>query len=615
MAAREIGSFAMSTNEPAQVRTHHWRALIQFLRFVWIKMGTPTRVRIVFAVVLIGLTAGLQALAPLIFAMAVDAFAGVETSVAILPITLLLGYALVFTLSRILQELRYGAVFPIVNGVNGKLRQIIFRHMHTLGLQFHLSRTIGQLSEVIGRGIGSGGTIIMNPLMTIFPLMVQVTIVASVLLTRFDPIYALVILITFVAYGVVLVIGAEIHGARQRKAMNEIGRINGMAWDDLVNYETIKYFGAERRSDRDLGAVLREWEAYSARASWIRSITGILTVLVLGAGVTLLLWMAGRQMLAGEISIGGLVLVNAYLLQVIIPLEGMAQLYRDTKLALINMEKLMELLAQSPDMVDAPGAAPLPGGGGTVSVQDVSFQYDPRRPVLTGISFDVPAGTTAALVGPSGAGKSTIARLLFRFYDPSQGSIHIEGEDIRGLTLDSVRGAIGVVPQDTVLFNDTLRKNIGVAVEDASDADVERAARMAHLHDFISSLPDGYDTVVGERGLKLSGGEKQRVAVARVVLKQPRIFLFDEATSSLDSLTEGVIQENLREISHGATTLIIAHRLSTVVHADQILVIEDGQIIERGTHQSLLDAKGAYAALWDKQRKEQPDQKSPLPTE
>ncbi|MBT4710617.1 MAG: ABC transporter ATP-binding protein/permease, partial [Alphaproteobacteria bacterium] len=559
---------------------------------------------ILLAVVLIGITAGRQALAPLIFATAVDGFADPDSSPAILPITLLMGYALVFTLSRILQELRYGAVFPIVNGVNGKLRQIIFRHMHTLGLQFHLSRTIGQLSEVIGRGIGSSSTIIMNPLMTIFPLMVQVTIVASVLLTQFQAVYALVILVTFIAYGIVLVIGAEIHGVRQRKAMSEIGAISGRAWDALFNYETIKYFGAEQRADRELAKVLRAWEAYSARASYVRSLTGVLTVLVLGTGITLLLWMAGQQMLAGEITIGGLVLINAYLLQIIIPLEAMAQLYRDTKLALINMEKLMELMEEVPDMVDAPDAQPLPDGGGEISVRNLSFEYDPRRPVLKGLSFDVPSGSTTALVGPSGAGKSTVARLLFRFYDPTGGSIHMEGQDIRGLKVDTVRAAIGVVPQDTVLFNDTLRHNIGIALDDATAEDVERAARAAHLHDFITGLPEGYDTVVGERGLKLSGGEKQRVAIARIVLKNPRIFLFDEATSSLDSITEGVIQENLAEISHGATTLIIAHRLSTVVHADQILVIEDGEITERGTHQSLLTAMGSYAALWTKQQKE-----------
>lgn len=339
--------------------------------------------------------------------------------------------------------------------------------------------------------MGSTNPIISSTLLTVFPLIVELIIVATVLLTQFDAIFMVVIFATFAAFGIVMVIGAEIHGVRQRRAIDEFTKSNGRAWDSLFNYETIKYFGAERRMDREIGDALRKWEKMATQSSAVRSVSGLATVLVLGGGVTLLLWMAGHQTLAGDMSVGGLVLINAYLLQIIMPLEHMAQMYRDTKMALINMEKLMVLLGEVPDIVDAPGAEPLPDGGGEISVRDVSFWYGAKRQVLNGISFDVPAGTTTGLVGPSGAGKSTIARLLFRFYDPSQGSIHIDGQDLRGLKVDSVRAAIGVVPQDTVLFNNTLGRNIGFSVDDPSAKDVEWATRMAKLDDFVSKLPDG----------------------------------------------------------------------------------------------------------------------------
>ena len=354
-----------------------------------------------------------------------------------------------------------------------------------------MSRNIGQLAEVIGRGVGSTNPIISSTLLTVFPLIVELIIVATVLLTQFDAIFMVVIFATFAAFGIVMVMGAEIHGVRQRRAIDEFTKSSGRAWDSLFNYETIKYFGAERRMDREIGDALRKWEKMATQSSAVRSVSGLATVLVLGGGVTLLLWMAGHQTLSGDMSVGGLVLINAYLLQIIMPLEHMAQMYRDTKMALINMEKLMVLLGEVPDIVDAPGAEPLPVGGGEISVRDVSFWYGAKRQVLNGISFDVPAGTTTGLVGPSGAGKSTIARLLFRFYDPSQGSIHIDGQDLRGLKVDSVRAAIGVVPQDTVLFNNTLGRNIGFSVDDPSAKDVEWATRMAKLDDFVSKLPDG----------------------------------------------------------------------------------------------------------------------------
>ena len=594
----------MSRQETEERRPRHGRAFAEFLHFVWFRNDAATRVRIVLSILLIGATAGLQTLAPLVFATAVDALSeDVPVGVA-LPVALLVGYGLVFTLSRALVEVRYIAMFPVVNRVLHNLTRVSFAHVHSLGLEFHLSRRTGQLAEIIGRSRGAVSTIVSNALMSVLPLVGEFVIVAGVLLYRFDPAYTVVILVTFVLYGIALIVGAEKHGAMQREAILRHNKIMGRTFDNLFNYETVKYFGTERMVARDLDEALRDYEAFQLRTTWWRTITGIITVVIMGGGLTLMIWMAGRQTVADEMTVGGLVLVNAYLLQVVLPLDRVAQIYRDTKLALIDMEKLIDLLHQAPDMVDDVSATPLPDGPGGIEFRDVSFAYDARRPILDGISFEVPPGTTTALVGPTGAGKSTIARLLFRFYNPTGGAVRIDGHNTREHTVETVRAAIGVVPQDTVLFNESLRYNIGFAVEVCPDEEVERAARAAYLHDFIASLPDGYDTVVGERGLKLSGGEKQRVAIARVVLKRPRIFLFDEATSSLDSHTERVIQENLREVSRGATTLTIAHRLSTVVHADQILVIDNARIAERGTHQTLLAANGTYAALWEKQQRE-----------
>ncbi len=579
-----------------------WHALVQFLPLFW-PQDRGTRARLIGGGALMALTSGLGVLAPLLFATAVDALAA--DNVAAAPVALLLGYALVFTLARTFAELRWIIIGPAGPMIRANITQAVYEHVHRLGLAFHLSRKTGQFAEVISRGLNASDHFVFGQLLQVAPLVLDVIVVAAVLLTRLDAVYMVTVLATFVAYAVALIVGAEKHRPLQRRAVELWNDGYGQAIDGLLNQETVKYFGAEQRTVARLDAAFGHYEDVSRVALRVRTITTVIPVLIMGAGFTGLLWHAGRQVSAGELTVGGLVLVNAYLLQVLLPLERMAQMYRDAKQALINVEQLMAIFDEVPDVADAAEALALPAGGGELEFRGVSFAYDPRRPILHDISFRAAAGTTVALVGASGAGKTTVARLLFRFYDPTGGSIRVDGQDARMLAVDSLRGAIGVVPQDTVLFNDTLLQNIVFAAPGATREDVEEVARQARIHDFIAALPDGYDTVVGERGLKLSGGEKQRVAIARALLKRPRIFLFDEATSSLDSTTERVIQENLREVSRGATTVIIAHRLSTIVHADQILVFDQGRVVERGSHASLLADGGRYAALWARQQAEQ----------
>lgn len=376
---------------------------------------------------------------------------------------------------------------------------------------------------------------------------------------------------------------------------------HGKAIDSLLNFETIKYSGNESFVSRRYDSALAEVQTMTIKALTWRSLTGLLNVSILGIGITLMVVTAGDRVLEGAMTLGALVAVNQYLLQLIRPLDRLGHLYRAIKKALVDLEQMMSLLSIAPEITDAPAAAPLPEGYGEILFEDVCFAYDKRRPVLHNVSFKVPPGKTVALVGPSGAGKSTIGRLLFRFYETSSGKILIDGAEVNQSKQNSLRAAIAVVPQDSVLFNESLQYNIGFGRPGCTVTEIKEAAKLAQIDGFINQLPDGYNSLVGERGLKLSGGEKQRVAIARAILKKPRIFLFDEATSSLDSQTENAIQRNLQKISQGTTTVIIAHRLSTIVHADEILFFENGRIIERGTHTQLLATGGAYAAMWKRQ--------------
>ena len=572
------------------------------LPFLWPHGDMLTRWRMTVAVLSVFIGSGLQALAPLLFASAVDEIAANVSPTASVPVALLSAYALVFALNRVINDARWWLLAPVQWRLQRNVMGAATRQGHALGLRFHLTHKTGHITDIVSRGGGAGiGLLTGVVLGTLLPLVSLLVSVGWVIATRLDARYLLIIVATVIVYGVVLILGAEKQAPLQRATNAQFTLAHGRAVDSLFNYETIKYFGSERRVLQSVADQLRKWrEAGMAHYRW-RTISGLIPAAVLGAGLTLMMWMAARQTIAGEMTIGGLTLVNAYLLQVLLPLENAGQTYRDTKQALVNLEQFVALLREEPEVLDRPAATPMPSGPGAIRFEDVSFAYDVHRPVLEHVSFEVLPGTTTAIVGPSGGGKTTVGRLLFRFYEPNRGTITIDGNDVQDVTIDSVRAAIGVVPQDTVLFNDTLLHNIAFARDGASLEEVERAAKLAHIHDFIAGLPDGYATVVGERGLKLSGGEKQRVAIARVLLKRPRILLFDEATSALDTRTERLIQQNLREVSRGLTTIIIAHRLSTVAHADQILVMDGGRIVERGTHASLLEANGVYGALWRKQ--------------
>jgi ATP-binding cassette subfamily B protein len=477
-----------------------------------------------------------------------------------------------------------------------------FRHLHSLSLSFHLERQTGGLSRAIERGTTGIDTLLTFMLFNIVPTLIEITLVCGILWAFFDYTYALVTLVCVALYISYTLFVTEWR-LKYRRQMNETDQeASTRAIDSLLNYETVKYFGNEQYEAARFDQALARYERASVASKSSLSLLNIGQAAIIGTGLAILMTMAGRGVIAKSLSVGDFVLVNTYLIQLYIPLNFLGFVYREIKQALTDMESMFNLLDVSADVKDAPGAAPLREGPGNVAFEHVSFAYDPRRTILDDVSFTVQAGHRVAIVGASGAGKSTISRLLFRFYDVGRGRVTIDGEDIRDATQASVRAAIGIVPQDTVLFNDTIYYNIAYGRPGASPAEIEEAARLARIHDFIMASPDGYQTMVGERGLKLSGGEKQRVAIARTILKRPRILLFDEATSALDTRTEREIQASLREVSRGRTTLVIAHRLSTIVDAEEIIVLAEGRIAERGTHADLLRRDGLYAAMWQRQQ-------------
>jgi ATP-binding cassette subfamily B protein len=483
-----------------------------------------------------------------------------------------------------------------------KLALGTFEHMHRLSLRFHLERKTGGLTRVLERGRLGIENITRMTLMTFVPTIVEFALVLGVLLVEFDWRYAAAVGAMIALY-LLFTVQATNWRIQIRRTMNESDSdANTKAIDSLLNYETVKYFGAEaheaRRYDRSMAAYERaSVKSYTSLAVLNSGQAVIFTLALTGC-----MLMAGRDIAAGQKTVGHFVMVNALMLQLFIPLNFMGMVYREIKQALIDIERMMDVLAEQPEVADVAGAKPLVVSGGAIRLEDVTFHYEPEREILKGLSFAVPAGKMVAIVGPSGAGKSTVSRILLRFYDLAGGRVLIDGQDIRSVTQSSLRAAIGVVPQDTVLFNDTILYNIRYGRPDASDEEVREAARLARIDGFIGKLPNGYATMVGERGLKLSGGEKQRVAIARTILKGPPILLLDEATSALDSHTEKEIQDALDSVSRNRTTLVIAHRLSTIVNADNILVLDGGRLIEQGTHALLLARGGLYASLWNRQR-------------
>jgi ATP-binding cassette, subfamily B, heavy metal transporter len=575
-------------------------ALLRLLRLLWPRDEAGFRMRFGLTMGLLAGAALVNALVPLLFAAAVDQLDADRAALAA-PLAILIGYVLLQWLSRILNESRWALYGPIDQRLQRRLALRAIEHLHGLSLRFHLARRTGEISRILDNGLKGLRELVFDAIFLILPFVCEIVFVATAMLVRVDVAFAGILLATLVVYGTVLVIGSEWLRAHQRRAVARGAMAHGQAIDSLINYETIKYFNREELIAHRYDGSLAEVERLTVKSLRFRSTIGIVLVSIIACGMAAMLLLATMRVGAGAMTLGELVLVNTYLLQLLRPMERLGQLYRSIKQSLVDLEQLVALLDEQPEVIDRPDARPLRPGPGAVAFERVSFHYGAGRGTLEDVSFEVAPGRKLAIVGPTGAGKSSIARLLFRFYDPTAGRILIDGQDIGGLTQASVRAAIGVVPQEAVLFNDTIGENIALARPEARPAEIDAAAAAAALKDFIEALPDGYATLVGERGLKLSGGEKQRIAIARAILKRPRVFIFDEATSALDSATEQAVQANLAAISRDTTTIVIAHRLSTIVAADEILVLEGGRIVERGDHARLVQAGGLYADLWRRQ--------------
>ncbi len=565
------------------------RELLPFLR------PYTGRIAIAMAFLLTAKVAGLAV--PMVLKRLIDTL-GIKGSVAVIPVALLLAYGSARLSERVFTEMRQ-IVFARVMARSSRMVMLsVFRHLHALSLRFHLNRRTGGVTRDVERGGGAISDLLDWTLYTIIPTLIEVTLVTSVLVYLYDIWFALITLAVLVVYIAWTISVTEWRTRYYRASVEANTAASASAVDSLLNYETVKYFNNEEHEAQRYDASLRQMEEANVKSYKTLAVLNVGQAAIIAVGVTSLMFKAAMGVVSGKQSVGDLVLVNAYLLQMAMPLNYLGMMYREVKQALTNIERLWGLLDEKQEVRDDPSAPPLHVQQPRVSFDAVHFGYDPRREILHGISFEIPPGHRVAVVGHSGSGKSTLARLLYRFYDVSGGAIRIDGRDIREASQDSVRAAIGIVPQDTVLFNDSIRYNIGYGRPAASNTEVEDTARAAHIHSFIASLPDGYESSVGERGLKLSGGEKQRVAIARALLKNPAILIFDEATSALDSASEKAIQSELDRIAVGRTTLIIAHRLSTVMDANQILVMDAGNIVERGSHAELLALGGHYAAMW-----------------
>ncbi|MHB1427614.1 MAG: ABCB family ABC transporter ATP-binding protein/permease [Rhodocyclaceae bacterium] len=586
---------------PPPAERHDWHTIKRLFPYLWQWRG-----RVLFALAcLIGAKLA-NVSVPLVFKDIVDGFAPADPAKAILiaPLALIAAYgALRFGVS-LFTELRELLFTRVTQRAVRTIALQVFEHLHALSLRFHLERQTGGLTRDIERGTRAIGTLISYTIFSVLPTIVEVALVLGILAARYEPSFVLIAsgtLAVYITY-TILLSNWRVH---LRREVNELdSAANTRAIDSLLNYETVKYFNNEGWEKARYDQQMQKWENAQIRSQYSLSWLNLGQAGIIAVGVSLMMWRAAVGVANGTMTVGDIVLVNAFLIQLYIPLNFLGVLYREIRQSLTDIERMFALLGQNKEIQDAPDARPLEAGPCAVRFENVSFAYEARRPILHDVSFEIPAGRTLAVVGHSGSGKSTLARLLFRFYDVNGGAIRINGQDIRQLTQASLRARIGIVPQDTVLFNDTLKYNIRYGRPDASFEEVQEAARAAHRAEFIERLPDGYDTRVGERGLKLSGGEKQRVAIARTLLKNPPILIFDEATSALDSKTEKAIQAELEQAAIGRTALIIAHRLSTVMSADEILVLDGGKVVERGTHRALLERDGAYAHMWALQQQE-----------
>jgi ATP-binding cassette subfamily B protein len=575
------------------------------LPYLWPARELELRARVVLALAFLLGAKGFNVYVPILYKRAVDQLngaAGGASAIVALPLGLILAYGAARVLALGFGELRDAVFAKVAQRAIRRIALLTFEHLHRLSLRFHLERQTGGLSRSIERGTAGIEFLLNFMLFNVLPTLVEIALVCGILWAMLDGWFALVTLVTILAY-IAFTLGITEWRTKYRREMNQTdNEANTKAIDSLLNYETVKYFGNEAHEARRYEKARERYERAAVRSKVTLSLLNVGQAAIIAIGLTIVMVMAAEGVVAKRMSIGDFVLVNTYLIQLYIPLNFLGFVYREIRQSLIDMESMFRLLAVNAEIGDAPDARPLRVAGGEIVFDRVFFGYDPRRPILKDVSFAVPPGKTVAIVGPSGAGKSTVSRLLFRFYEVSGGALRIDGQDIRHVSQASLRAAIGIVPQDTVLFNDTIYYNIAYGRPGASPAEIEEAARLARIHDFVMALPDGYQTMVGERGLKLSGGEKQRVAIARTILKRPRILLFDEATSALDSKTEQEIQASLREVSADRTTLVIAHRLSTVVDADEIIVLEEGRIVERGRHGELLRRGGRYAEMWTRQQ-------------
>jgi len=569
------------------------------LSLLWKELGAGLRLSLIRIVILVLGIAVLSTITPVFFKYLIDRLV---VSPSAIPVLLIGAYIGAQSLGKIGGELRWRIYGRIEQRIRRRLALRIFDHVHTLSLRFHLERKTGALQQVVGNGLLGYCLLLQNALYCVIPLIFELALMGAVITALGKPVFVGILMVTAIMYIAVTIRGINRQQEPQREAAVAQVDAAGVVADSYLNYETIKYFGCEQvirdRLDQSLKRSEDGWIRYYGR----RTTTGLTQTMCLMLALSATLVLATLDVAEGTMTVGGFVLVVSYLMQLLHPLESFSFAYREIKTGITYIEQMLELMNERSEIKALPGETALPPGNGEVEFNKVQFNYYVNSTILHDISFCIPPGRTLAIVGPSGAGKSTISRLLFRFYDVTGGLIKIDGHALNEMTLESIRAAIAIVPQDVVLFNDTLAFNIGIAKPNCSFKEIEEAAKLAGIADFITSLPKGYDTLVGERGLKLSGGERQRIAIARAVLKRPRIFIFDEATSSLDSITERLIKQNIEDLSHNTTTLIITHRLSTIVNADEILVLVDGRVVEHGDHDVLLAQDGVYTAMWRRQQ-------------